>query len=108
MASAPVLAEFSTTVTQDELAGLARIRQRRTQMWILFAAAAPALYGAYLLPDATAIPLMLVVLAAVFAGAFAHMRCRCPRCGKLFNMKGSRGHVTVSACAHCGLPLRAR
>ena len=93
----------------EEVAGLERIRSRRRLMWIT-TAATPLILGLGLLaPDAVAVPIDLIVVSAVFAAAFAHYRCRCPRCGELFNVsRGRKRHATVSECGHCGLPLRAR
>ena len=73
---------------------------------ITLAVTLQSLFLAHFLPPAAVYVIAPLALFAVFVALGRHMRCRCPRCGDLFNITKVRGHVWASECAHCGLPLR--
>jgi hypothetical protein len=94
--------------TPEELDGLRYIRSCERLAWITLAVTLPGLFLGYFLPPAAVYVIAPLALVAVFVALGRHMRCRCPRCGELFNMTKVRGHVWASECAHCGLPLKAQ
>jgi hypothetical protein len=106
-------------VSDQEVAGLAKIRKRRAQMWAAFFAYMPAvLLVAY---TAQALGLhdeRIVVLTALgWMGLFAVTIVRagwalCPRCGKRFSQRMYRGLFAYWSnpfnrkCLNCKLPLK--
>jgi cytochrome c biogenesis factor len=98
--------------TPEELAGLRHIQSCRKRALITLWVTIPPLFLAYVfvneLPTAAVLIMVAVALVACGTVIVQHLQCRCPRCGAAFNMTKNGRHVWASACAHCGLLLKAQ
>jgi hypothetical protein len=111
--SEPADFDFTESIAADDVsaeslvAGLDKIRLRRSMMWFWFFSYIPAALLVTMKAPETSIPFvaLLWLTGYLVAGALA-ATSRCPRCRRRFCSDGRRWSFYTQRCLNCQLPLR--